>query len=81
MLSGIDPALLALAGLGVSDTIALPRRGWSDRIDDVFAHGLTGFLAEAYEYDLVDLDEVACDRLRARSSRVRRSARYSSKAS
>ena len=51
--------------MGLSDTITLPRRGWSDRIDDVFAHGLTGFLAEAYEHDLVDLDEVACDRLRA----------------
>ncbi len=52
----IDPTLLALTGVGLPDAPDLPRDGWSERIDDVIPHGLTGLLADAWSNDLIDLD-------------------------
>ncbi len=65
-MSTIDPAILALAGVGCSDPARLPRDGWAARWDDVVTHRLAGFLAAAADEGLVDLDPGTADRLRAR---------------
>jgi Uncharacterised nucleotidyltransferase len=66
MIIDIDPALLALAGAGLPNGPPVTRRGWSFRLDEVFDHGLAGFLAWAYEEDLIDLDERGATRLQER---------------
>ncbi len=65
-MSTVDPAILALAGVGCSDPSRLPRDGWAERWDDVVTHGLAGLLAAAADAGLVDLDPGTADRLRAR---------------
>lgn len=62
----LEPAMLALASVGLSETRHLPRRGWDRRFERVVANGLAGLLADAHERDLVDLDEQLIAQLRSR---------------
>jgi hypothetical protein len=62
----IDPALLALAGVGLRGAAPLERDGWDDRLDDVFSHGLAGLLSWCHVADLIDLTEPAAHQLRLR---------------
>jgi hypothetical protein len=59
----IDTNLLALAGAGLPGGRPLTRVGWSDRLDDVLAHGVAGFLRWSVAEGLVDLDEASTHRL------------------
>jgi hypothetical protein len=70
----LTPWLCALAaeglpagGHGTAGTgPALDEAGWGPRLDRVFAHGLAGLFAHAWEAGRVSLDEPALDRLVAR---------------
>jgi hypothetical protein len=62
----VDPVLLTLAGSGLPGVAPPVRTGWSHRLDDVFGHGLAGFLAAAWAADLVDLGDTSVRRLRRR---------------
>lgn len=61
----MEPWLVALAGdglppaTGVVERTVLPRHGWEQRLDVVVAHGLAGFLAQAWREERVDLDDDA----------------------
>ena len=52
----VDAEILRLAGFGLAGLPPIPRTGWSERLDAVAAHGLTGLLASAWRQGWVDVD-------------------------